>query len=32
MPRKALDWVLNALMWSLAYWLTLALAAWWWTR
>lgn len=35
MPRKAqavIDWTLNMLMWSLGYWLTLALAAWWWTR
>lgn len=35
MPRKAkaaLDWLLNTLAWSLGWWLTLVLVAWWWTR
>lgn len=30
--RKAIDWTLNMLAWSLGWWLTLVLAAWWWTR
>jgi hypothetical protein len=30
--RAALSWVLNALMWSLGWWLVLVVIAVWWTQ